>query len=212
MIKILVADDHVVVREGLIRIIDQTPDLKVVGEAGTSIEVLQKIRSTNVDILLLDLGMPGRGGLEAIKQIKVEFPDLPILVFSMHPEDQYEMRVLKAGASGYLNKRTPPDQLLNAIRNAHSGKKFLSPAMNEKMATNFRVKTSDLPHEVLNDREFGIMCFLASGKRLIDIADQLGLSSKTITSHRDRILKKMKMKTNANLTRYCIEKNISIYS
>jgi len=212
LIKILVADDHVVVREGLIRIIDQTSDLKVVGEAESSIEVLQKIRSIKVDVLLLDLGMPGRGGLEVIKQIKIEYPDLPVLVFSMHPEDQYEVRVLKAGASGYLNKRTPPDQLLNAIRNAHSGKKFLSPIMNEKLATNLRAKPTELPHELLSDREFEVLCFLAAGKRIIDIAQQLGLSSKTITSHRERILKKMKLKTNADLTRYCIEKKISIYS
>ncbi len=212
MIKILVADDHVVVREGLIRIIDQTSGLKVVGEADSSLEVLQKIRATKVDVLLLDLGMPGRGGLEVIKQIKIEFPDLPILVFSMHPEDQYEVRVLKAGASGYLNKRTPPDQLLNAIRNAYSGKKFLSPLMNEKIAASFKTKDSDLLHELLSDREFEILCFLAAGKRIKEIAVLLGLSAKTITSHRDNVLKKMKMKTNADLTRYCLEKKISIYS
>lgn len=212
MIKILVADDHVVVREGLIRIIDQSSDLKVIGEAGTSLEVLQKLRSKNIDILLLDLGMPGRGGLELIKQIKVEFPELPILVFSMHPEDQYEMRVLRAGASGYLNKRTPPDQLLNVIRDIHSGKKYLSSTITENIAVNLHTETSDLPHESLTDREFEIMRCLAAGKRIKDIAEELGLSSKTITTHRDNVLKKMKLKSNVDLTRYCIEKKIDIYS
>lgn len=210
MIKILVADDHSVVREGIVRIIERTSDLRVVGEAENGLEVLQKIRSTGVDVLLLDMSMPGKSGLELINQIRSEFPNLPILVFSMHPEDQYELRVLKAGASGYLTKRNAPEQLLDAIRKVYCGKKLLSPVMSEKVAEELDTVIEKAPHEFLTNREFQIMCLLASGKRIKDIANELSLSQKTVTTHRQRILNKMKISSNADLTRYCLERGIEL--
>jgi len=156
-------------------------------------------------VVLLDITMPGFMGLDALKQIKVEKPDLPILVLSMHPEDQYGIRVLKAGASGYLMKSTAPDQLVGAIRKVYRGGRYVSPSLAEKMAFGLQTGATELPHEALSDREYQVLCMIASGKTVKEIAAELALSEKTVSTYRARILEKMNMKSNAELTHYAIK-------
>jgi two-component system, NarL family, invasion response regulator UvrY len=208
MIKILIADDHAIVREGLKQILSESPDLVVVAEASTGQEVLEKIAKNDLDLVVLDIAMPGRGGLDILKEIKSQRPRLSVLMLSMYPEEQYAVRVLKSGASGYLTKESAPAELVKAIRQISQGKKYISPSLAEKLAIDLEISPDRPPHETLSDREYQVMCMIASGKTLREIADGLSLSIKTISTYRSRILEKMNMKTNAELTHYAIKNRL----
>jgi two-component system, NarL family, invasion response regulator UvrY len=208
MIKILIADDHPIVRAGLKQMLAEASDIEVTAEAGDGHELLKLIRKGGIDVVLLDIAMPGLTGLDALKQIKVEHPDLPILVLSMHPEDQYGIRVLKAGAAGYLMKSAAPDQLIGAIRKVYRKGRYVSPSLAEKMAFGLQTGASGLPHETLSDREYQVLCMIASGKAVKEVAAELALSEKTVSTYRARILEKMNMKSNSELTHYAIKLNL----
>ena len=205
MIRILVADDHAVVREGLKRILAETSDMVVAGEAGTGQEALAQVDAQRWDVVLLDISMPDRSGLEVLKQIAHNHPETSVLVLSVHPEDQYALRVLKAGASGYLTKESAPDQLVQAIRQIASGRRYLSAYLSGKLVANL---DEGAPHERLSDREFQIMRLIASGKYPKQIANDLRLSVRTIGTYRDRILKKMTLKSNAEIIRYAAHRGL----
>ncbi|MCK4950421.1 MAG: response regulator transcription factor, partial [Gammaproteobacteria bacterium] len=184
MIKILIADDHAIVRQGLKQILMDTPDMDVAGEATNGIEALTKIREEEWDVVLLDMSMPGKNGLDVLKQAKNEQKKLPILILSMHPEDQYAVRALKAGAAGYITKGCPPEQFITAIRRAARGGKYITPTLAEKLAQTLDSGASDIPHESLSDREFQVFEKLASGNKISAIAEELSLSAKTVSTHR----------------------------
>jgi len=205
MIKVLIADDHPIVRAGLKQILSDAADIEVACEAGDGHELLKLIRKGGISVVLLDITMPGLAGLDALKQIKAETPELPVLVLSVHPEDQYGIRVLKAGGAGYLMKSAAPDLLVEAIRKVHRGGRYVSPALAEKMAFGLQTGAAGLLHETLSDREYQVLCMIASGKTVKAIGDELALSEKTISTYRARILEKMGMKTNAELTHYAIK-------
>ena len=205
MIKILIADDHPVVRKGLKDIIQATSDMTVSGEASDGQEVLENVRKIDFDVVVLDIAMPGRSGLDILKELKSGKPELPVLILSIHPEDQYAVRVLRAGASGYLTKDSAPDELITAIRKVSRGKKYISASLAEKLAYDLEIGAEKPLHETLSDREYDVMCRIASGKTVKEIAEQLYLSVKTISTYRARILEKMKMKSNAELTHYAIK-------
>jgi len=208
MKRIIIADDHEIVRAGLKQIIADDPELSVEGEAGDGQELLEKLRKNRYDVVLLDMKMPGRTGLEILKQLKMEHPSLPVLVLSMHPEEQYAVRTIRAGASGYITKETAPDRLVEAIRKVCSGGKYISASLAEQLADSVADSRSKPPHEYLTDREFQVMSMIASGKTITEIAKELFLSVKTISTYRQRILEKMNMKNNAELTHYVISNNL----
>lgn len=205
MIKILIADDHAIVREGLKQIVAETADMVVVDEATSGHEVLEKVWNNEYDVVILDISMPGRGGVDILKQLKGQKPNIPILILSMHPEEQYAVRVLKAGAAGYLTKESAPDELITAIRRVSAGRKYVSSSLAEKLAFDLERDTEKLGHEILSDREYQVMCMIASGKRVQEIAEELCLSVKTVSTYRSRVLEKMKMKNNAELMHYAIK-------
>lgn len=208
MILVLIADDHAILRQGLRQILADAEDMTVVAEAANGIEVMQMIRSDyRFDVVLLDIAMPGRSGIEVLKQIKDEKPNLPVLVLSMHPEDQYAVRLLKAGAAGYLTKESAPELLVQAIRKVAAGKKYISPSVAELLAD--RLDNGNGPqHASLSDREFHILLQIAAGKTVSDIAAALSLSVKTVSTYRARVLDKMQMKNNAELTHYAIKNQL----
>jgi two-component system invasion response regulator UvrY len=208
MIKILIADDHPVVRKGLKEIIKDNSDMLVASEASNGQEVLEEALKKEFDVVVLDISMPGKSGLEVLKQLKREKPELSILILSMHPEEHYAVRALKAGASGYLTKESVPDELIKAIRKISTGRKYVSSTLAEKLASNLEDGAERPAHEKLSDREYEVMCLIASGKALKEIAEKLCLSGKTISTYRSRILEKMKMKNNAELTHYAIKHNL----
>lgn len=208
MTKILIADDHIVVRQGLKQILADYADMEVVGEAASGCEVMRFIHRHPVDLLTLDMSMPGRTGIELIKQIKAEKPRLLILVFSMHEEQQYAIRSLKAGASGYLTKNCDPSNLIDAIRKLEAGGIYLTPTVAEKLAENTIAPKSGLPHEQLTNREFQIFELLIAGKAVKDIANDLCLSVKTVSTHKLHILEKMGVANRTELVRYALTENI----
>ncbi|MCK4799058.1 MAG: response regulator transcription factor [Spirochaetes bacterium] len=210
MIKVIIADDHPVVRKGLKQILEESHHIVVEDEVSNGQELLEKLHTKNFDIVLLDISMPGRSGLDILKQIKYDKPNLYVLVLSMHPEEQYAIRALKAGASGYLTKESAPEELINAIIKVSRGGKYVSSSFAEKLAFSFTDDPQKPPHEKLSDREFEIMRMLASGKRVTEIAEELFLSVKTISTHRAKILKKMNFKNNAEITKYAIKNNLMI--
>lgn len=205
MIKVLVADDHAIVRRGLIQILAEQPDMTVVGEAQDAQELFDLTRKEPWDVVILDVSMPGRSGLEVLKELKTDFPLRPVLMLSVHPEDQYAVRTLKAGASGYLSKDSAPGELVGAVRKAVQGGKYVSASLAEKLAFNLAPDPDRARHETLSDREFQVLCRLASGKTVSEIADEMNLSVKTISTYRTRVLEKMQMKNNAELTHYAIQ-------
>lgn len=205
MIKILIVDDHPVVREGLRRILSDFADKVPVDEASSGHVALEKIRKNDYDVVVLDIAMPGLGGLDVLKQIKSERPRLPVLILSMYPEEQYAVRVLRAGASGYLTKNNAPGELLTAIRKVSAGRKYVSPVLAERLADELQADEKRQPHERLSDREYQVMCFIASGMTIKKIAEELSLSVKTINTFRARILAKMSLKNSAELTYYAIK-------
>lgn len=208
MIKILIADDHAIVRRGLKQILTETADMVVAGEAHNGQELLEKMRSDQWDVVVLDISMPGRGGLDILKQLKSERPKLPVLMLTIHPEDQYAVRVLRAGASGYLTKESAPDHLVEAIRKVARGGKYISPHLAERLAFSLESISERPLHEALSDREFQVLRLIASGKTVKEIGEELSLSVKTISTYRTRILEKMKMKNNAEMTHYAIQQKL----
>jgi DNA-binding NarL/FixJ family response regulator len=205
MIKILIADDHPMFREGLKHILAEYPDLVVTDEANNGQEVLDKIWKNNYDMVLLDITMPGMTGLEALKQLKNDKPKLPVLILSMHPEEQYAIRVLRAGASGYLTKESAPDELITAIRKISQGRKYITPSLAERLASEFEADSEKPLHDILSDREYQVLRMIAAGKTVKHIAKELSLSIKTVSTYRTRIMEKMKMKTNAEVMHYVIK-------
>ena len=208
MIKILIADDHPVVRKGLKEIIEEIPDMAVRGEASTGHEALEKVRKGDFDIVVLDISMPAGNGLDILKQLKDEKPELSVLILSMYPEEHYAVRVLRAGASGYLTKESAPEELIAAIRKASKGGKYISSSLAEKLAFDLEIDVERPLHETLSDREYQVMLMIASGKTVKEIGEELFLSVKTVSTYRSRILEKMKMKTNAELIHYAIKNGL----
>jgi two-component system invasion response regulator UvrY len=207
-IKILIADDHAIVREGLKQIVTEEHDMLVLGEANNANSLMELLQNQKYSIVVLDINMPGKSGLEALKDIKQFYPDLPVLILSMYNEELYGLRALKAGASGYLKKASAPNELVSAIRKIVSGQKYISQLLAEKLADNFSGSKSEILHEKLSDREYQIMCNIAMGKSAEEIADDLSLSINTIYSYRNRILEKMSMKSNVELTQYAIQNKL----
>jgi DNA-binding NarL/FixJ family response regulator len=204
MIRIVVADDHTIVREGLKQLLAAAGDLEVVGEAQDGFEVMKRVRELDFDLLLLDMSMPGKSGIDLIKQVKGEKPKLRILVLSMHEEHQYAVRAIRAGASGYLTKESASRQLVDAIRKVASGGAFISSAVAEQLALGAMPDAQGPLHATLSDREFQVFRMLAEGKSISDIAERLTLSVKTVSTHKANILHKMNMGTSGDLIRYAI--------
>ena len=208
MIRILIADDHAIFRRGLRDILlEEFADAQI-GEVGDAETLLAEVRKQEWNIVITDLTMPGRSGLEAVHDIKQIHPKLPILILSAHSDDHYAVRVLKAGASGYLMKESAADELVTAVNKALLGKKYITPSVAEKLASSLDISSNRLPHEILSDREFEVFKMLASGKSVSEIGNILFLSPSTISTYRSRILTKMQIKTNAGLTQYAIENKI----
>jgi|SRR5882757_3549070 len=208
MLRILIADDHTVVRKGLRQILLEEFPSATIEEVPDAEELIKKVLTSKWDVVISDLSMPGRSGLDALHQIKQISADLPVLILSIHPEEHYALRVLKAGASGYLSKDSAPAELVNAIKKVLLGKKYISANVAEKLAANFSIDNDKQLHETLSDREFDVMKLLATGKSVSDIADTLALSVTTVSTYRARIMTKMNLKTNADLTKYAIENNL----
>lgn len=209
MIRVLIADDHAIVREGLKQIVAESSDMIVADEAGDGKEALKKALEGDFDVVVLDITMPGINGLDALKQIRSQKPKLPILVLSMHPEEQYALRVLRAGASGYLTKESAPEELITSIRRVSKGMKYISPFLAERLASELGNDHDGPLHETLSDREYQVMCMIASGRSPTDIAEELSLSIKTISTYRGRILEKMGMKNTAEIIRYAMEHELT---
>lgn len=205
MIRIVVADDHAIVRKGLVQILSDTEHLRVVGEAENAVDAMRVVRQENPDVLLLDVAMPGKSGIEALKPLKQEFPRLKILVLSMYPEDQFGVRAIKAGALGYLNKASAPDRLIEAVERIAAGKRYITPELAELLAENVDSDSETPAHQLLSDREFQTLKLIASGKMLSEIAEILAISPKTVSVYRARLLEKMKLANNAELTHYAIK-------
>jgi DNA-binding NarL/FixJ family response regulator len=207
MLRILIADDHAIVRKGLRQILFEEYPSAEIGEAGDAESLIAKTTNEKWDVVICDLNMPGRSGLDALHQIKLFSPNLPVLMMSIYPEDQYALRTLKSGAAGYLNKEHIHDELINAIQTVMQGKKFITAAVAELLVDSFN-SSAEHPHNLLSDREFDVFKLLASGKSVSEIAEQLSLSATTVSTYRSRMMEKMKMRSNAELTRYAIEKNL----
>ncbi len=207
--RVLVADDHAILRRGIKQILAEIPSISTVDEATTGQEALSLALKKLYDLVLLDISMPGRSGLDVLKQLKTDRPRLPVLIVSMHPEEQYALRALKAGASGYLTKESAPDELITAVQKILEGGKYVSQSLAERFVAEL-AKPSDKPvHERLSDREYEIFCMIASGKTVSEIATELALSVKTVSTYRTRILEKTNLKTNAEITRYVIENGLA---
>ncbi len=209
IVKLLLVDDHAIVREGLKRILDGEAGMIVAGEAGDSFEAIQQIRKQHFDIVLLDISLPGKNGLDVLKIIKAERPHTRVLILSMFPEDQYAVRVLKAGAAGYLTKESAPKELVTAIRKVSDGGTYVSTTLAEQLAGELTQPSGTL-HETLSDREFAVLRMIAVGRSPTQIADELQLSIKTISTYRSRILTKMNLQNNAELTHYALKNNLIV--
>lgn len=206
--RILIVDDHAIVREGLKQILAEVDDIEVAGEADCSRSALQMARRESWDLVLMDISMPDRSGLETLELLKKEHPGIKVLMLSMHRETQYAVRALKTGAAGYLNKQSAPDQLVDAIRLVASGKKYISAEVAQELASQVSGERDSLPHEGLSNREYQTLCMIASGLPVSAIADKLVLSVKTISMYRARLLKKMQLKNNAELTHYAFKQGL----
>jgi len=206
--KVLIADDHAIVRRGLKLILSEEFSRIIFGEARNGQEVLDHVWKQDWDIVVLDITMPGRSGLEVLRELKQLRPKLPVLILSMHSEDQFGMRVLKAGAAGYMTKENVPEELVKAIKKVLAGGKYISPGLAEQLAFHLDEDTGRPPHEKLSDREYQVMCMIASGRTVKEIAVELTLSIKTISTYRTRILEKLKMKSSAELTYYAVKNKL----
>lgn len=208
MINVLIADDHALIREGLKKILKNEPDMTLAGEAGNVQELNDQLGKLAVDIVLLDISMPGESGLDALKDLKQQNAHLPILILSVHPEHRFAIRALKAGASGYITKESAVEELVQAIRKIVAGGKYVSLALAEQLATEIEAGKDKPLHETLSDREYQVMCMIASGKKSTEIAEELSLSLSTVNTYRARIFEKMKLQSNVDLTRYAIENHL----
>jgi two-component system, NarL family, invasion response regulator UvrY len=208
MINILIADDHELMREGLKKILKRESDMEVVGEARDAQEAFDRIKNQKPSIVLLDISMPGTSGLDVLGVLRKQNPEIPVLILSMHPEDRYAARALKAGAAGYITKDSAVAELVKAIRKAVSGGKYVSAHFAEQLADDLGTDSAKPPHESLSDREYQVMRLIAAGKRISEIAAELSLSTSAVNTYRTRILEKMKMERNAELTRYAIENHL----
>ena len=208
MIRVLVADDHAVVRRGVVQILAESPHIVVAGEASCGSEVLRAVRENDYDIVLLDIAMPGGSGLEVLKELQSLKPDVQVLILSMYPEKQYALRALKAGAAGYLTKDSAPDELIEAIERISQGNKYITRSLAQEMASELGGKAGKELHETLSDREYQVMRLLASGKSVSEIATQLSLSVKTVSTYRTRILEKLDLKTTAEIMHYALARGL----
>jgi DNA-binding NarL/FixJ family response regulator len=208
-IRVLIADDHAIVRQGLRQILSDTPDLTVAGEAENGVQAVNMVRAGEWDVVLMDVSMPDRNGIDALKLIKKEFPRLPVLILSMYPEEQYAIRALKAGAAGYLTKQSAPELLVTAIRQVASGKKYVSPSLAEELANAIGEDSERPAHEKLSDREYQTLCMISSGKTPTEIAEALNLSVKTVSVYRARLLEKMNLRNNAEFTHYGLKHGLA---
>jgi len=208
MTRVLIADDHSIVREGIKSLLASVPDIVIAAEARNGDEVFEKIQKETVDMVILDITMPGQSGLEVLKQLKADNPNLPVLILSMHPEEQYGMRVLKAGADGYLTKEAVPEELLLAIRKLAEGKKYISSTLAERLARNLSRNGTPLAHQSLSDREYEVLRGIGKGKTVSEIASELYLSVSTVSTYRSRILEKLNLRTNADLTYYAVKQGL----
>jgi len=207
-IRILIADDHPIVREGYKKILMSQPDMDVTGEAGNGQEVLDLIQKKDFDLILLDISMPGRSGLEILKELKSQKPHLPVMILSIYPEEQYAVRAFRDGASGYLTKASTPKELISAIRKVSQGGRYVTEALAEKLTYFLHGDVDKAPHEKLSDREYQVMLLIASGKTVTQAAEELCLSVKTISTYRRHILEKMQFATNAEITMYAIQNKL----
>lgn len=209
MIRVIIADDHPVVRSGLEKILSKDPEIVVVGEAGSGHEVMELVRTKECDVLVLDITMPDKNGLEILDQLGREKRSCPVLILSIHKEELYALKAFRIGASGYMTKESAPAELLSAVRKIASGGKYVSQGFAEKMASKIdKTIEKNVPHETLSDREFEVMCMIATGLTPKAIAERACLSVKTVNSYRMRVLEKMDMKTNAELVRYALENKL----
>ena len=208
MIRTLIVDDHAIVRQGLRRILEEAKGIAIKGEAANGVEALKLLRTEKYDVVLLDISMPEKNGIDTLKQIIERDIDTKILILSMYPEDQYAVRLMKAGAAGYLTKETGPEKLVDAIRNVVAGKKRISPNLAELLLLECSIDSGKAPHKILSDREYQVLIMIGSGKQVSEIARKLSLSVKTVSTYRSHILEKMKLKNNAELTHYLLRNNL----
>jgi len=208
MIKVVLADDHAIVRGGLKQILEADASMRVVFEANNGIEAFEFVSENTVDVVVMDITMPGRNGLETLKDIKRLKPYLPVIILSMHPEDQYAIRVIKAGAAGYLSKESDPKELVDAIKKACAGRRYISTEVAELLAHHIERGPTDEPHKKLSDREFEIFLLIAQGKSLTEIAKDIDISIKTVSTYRTRLIDKTALSTNSAMTKYCVERGL----
>lgn len=206
--RIILVDDHELIREGLKKVIAKESDIDVIGEAQNADEMFEILSKNKIDIVILDITLPGRSGLDLISEIKTHYPDTRILILSMHPEDRFAVRALRAGAFGFITKGTASKILIEALRKIADGRKYITPTLAEHLALELDVDHDKPLHESLSNREFEVMRLIAEGKSVSEIAEMLFISVNTVTSYRSRIMEKMKMKTNAEIIRYAIEQNL----
>ncbi len=207
-IKVVIVDDHSIMRSGLAKILKEESDMEVINEANGHNQLMSGLKEQEPDIVLLDITMPGKNGLETLKEIRQNYPSIKVLMLSMHPEDRFSVRAIKAGASGYINKESATDELVNAIRKVYNGGKFITPTVAEILADTFEHSANKPVHEKLSDREFQILRLITSGRKIKEIADDLFLSPATVATYRSRILEKMNMKSNVELTNYVLRNNL----
>lgn len=208
MIRTLIVDDHAIVRQGLRRILEEAKGIAIKGEAANGVEALKLLLTEKYDVVLLDISMPEKNGIDTLKQIIERDIDTKILILSMYPEDQYAVRLMKAGAAGYLTKETAPEKLVDAIRNVVAGKKHISPNLAELLLLECSIDSGKAPHKILSDREYQVLIMIGSGKQVSEIARKLSLSVKTVSTYRSHILEKMKLKNNAELIHYVLRNNL----
>ena len=209
MIRVMITDDHAIVRQGLKQILSETEDISVTGEAETGFQAIKIVRQQEFDVMLLDISLPDRNGIEVLKQIRKDRPSLAILMLSMHNENEFAVRAIKAGAAGYLNKQSAPAQLVTAIRQVAAGHKFITPALAEELANAITAGAPDQPlHAILSDREYQTLCMIAAGKGLSEISEEMCLSPKTVSVYRARLMEKLKLSNNSELIRYAIKHNL----
>lgn len=207
-IRLLIVDDHTIVRKGLKELVESDEMITVTAEAATAAEALRCLLNLDFDVVIMDISMPGRSGLEALKDIKKNYPRVPVLILSMYPEEQYAIRVMKSGAAGYMTKESAPEDLIEAIKSVVKGKKFISENIAQQMADHLDETAKALPHEILSDREYEVMLAIAKGRSVSEIAEDLALSAKTVSTYRYRLLKKLGLKNNLELIRYLINKKL----
>jgi two-component system, NarL family, invasion response regulator UvrY len=208
MVELLIIDDHTIVRHGLRQVVSDATDIQVSAEAGSSAEAIRLLRDRSFDIVLLDISLPDKNGIETLKQIKRDKPLLPVIMLTMHAEDEFGVRAMKAGASGYVSKQNAHEQLVTAIRQVAAGRRYISPDLAEELARSIGESTDKLPHELLSDREFETLRMLAGGQSLGEVAEKLSISPKTVSVYRTRLLEKMKLKNNAELATYAVKNGL----